>query len=69
MGQFEYSVALAAMKPNEVEAVALAFNAGYDKGKTFLYSELKKIVDDDGTVTISINDLQKIIERDGNTNA
>ncbi len=42
MGQFEYTVGLAAMKPHDVEAVALAFNAGYSKGRSEIISELEK---------------------------
>lgn len=60
MGQFEYAVGLAAMKPEQVDAVSQAFNAGYDKGRLSIYKELEKLADKNGKIVIDIKDMDRL---------
>lgn len=63
LGQFEYSVPLAAMRPEETSAVKIAFGYGQDKERDRILSVLESMASH-GYVNIPLFKLRKIINND-----
>lgn len=63
LGQFEYTVPLASMRPDETKAVKTAMEYGEQKERERILSELEKLVSH-GYVNIALFKLRKIINND-----
>lgn len=63
MGQFEYSVPLAAMRPEETSAVKTAMEYGEKKERERILSELESLASH-GYVNVALFKLRKIINND-----
>lgn len=63
LGQFEYAVPLASMRPDETSAVKTAVEYGEQKAQDRILAELEAIASN-GYVNISLFKLRKIIKND-----
>ncbi len=58
MSQFEYSVGLAPMQPEETQAVAFAFLAGQNKA----IDAIKRLANDSGNITTTIFEIDNLFK-------
>ncbi len=63
LGQFEYTVGLSPMKPNETSAVITAMKYGEQKAQDRILKELEAL-SENGYVSIALFKLRKIINND-----
>lgn len=57
LGQFEYTVAMARAKPEDMSAVSIAFRAGEDK----VLGILKEIANRDGRIFTSVSQIEELV--------
>jgi predicted LPLAT superfamily acyltransferase len=63
LGQFEYSVPIAAMRPEETQAVATAVKYGEQKAQQRILEELESLAQH-GVLQIPLFKLRKIVNND-----